>query len=564
MLEAVSVRRELNMWILRSAAMVVGASLVACAAQPATGSTDEDLEIGAVAESSGPGGGGGGLRPLSSEPVPQPVGGHIVDQAAAIRLGKALFWDTQAGGDGQQACASCHFAGGADDRRRNTLLPGGDKAIASGGATGPGQLFVLSNITNDDVVGSSGVVAASFDGVDPDPTHPADLCTVITGGLFDGNRQVTGRNAPSVIGAVFFRDAFWDGRANHTFNGNDPFGQTRNAGGSPLGAIGNGALASQAVGPANNPVEMSCNGRTFNGHGVDGHGSLGTKLLARQPLQLQRVAIDDSVLGALANPDGPGLVCGDAPCSYGAMIREAFGAALADGAEDSFSLLWGEAIQAYEATLVPDQTPLDRYLAGDRSALTSQQQAGMNTFQGKGNCTKCHAGAALSDATIGFFAANGAINRDGGDQGFHNLGVRPTSEDLGRGATPDPQTVPSGNAVAFSASGAPADRGAFKTPALRNVKLTAPYFHNGGKATLADVVAFYSRGGDFANAERARDLQPRSFSAAEQAQLVDFLANGLTDCRVEQQRAPFDHPALPIPNREPLAETGAGGTGSCP
>jgi hypothetical protein len=91
------------------------------------------------------------------------------------------------------------------------------------------------------------------------------------------------------------------------------------------------------------------------------------------------------------------------------------------------------------------------------------------------------------------------------------------------------------------------------------------YFHNGGKATLADVVAFYARGGDFANPERSADLQPRSLDAGDQAALVEFLTSSLTDCRVEQQRAPFDHPALPLPNRDAdLPATGAAGLGSCP
>jgi cytochrome c peroxidase len=165
----------------------------------------------------------------------------------------------------------------------------------------------------------------------------------------------------------------------------------------------------------------------------------------------------------------------------------------------------------------------------------------------------------LSDATVSFIQSNGLTNRDGGDQGFHNLGVRPTTEDLGRASLGPPPA-----SATFSVSHAAADRGAFKTPGLRNVKLTAPYFHNGGKATLADVVAFYSRGGDFANPERASDLAARSFSSDDQVALVDFLTNGLTDCRVEHQRAPFDHPALPIANRAALPATGAAGTGSCP
>jgi cytochrome c peroxidase len=525
--------------------------LAGCGVQAGEAASDEAVELSpgaAIDQASG----GSGLRPLSSEPVPQPTGGHIADPAAAVRLGKALFWDIQTGGDGRTACASCHFLGGADDRRLNTLSPGPDGAFASGGVTGPGQMFAPSNLVNDDRVGSQGVAAAQFSAIDPDPTQAADLCVAGPGTPFGAQRQVTGRNAPTVVGAVFFRDAFWDGRANHTFNGVDPFGQTGNAGGS-LAAIGNGALASQAVGPANNGVEMSCGGRWFNGP-----GGLGTKLLARPPLQFQQVATTDSVLGGLANPAGPGLVCSDAPCSYGDLIAAAFGDELAGAAEANFSMIWGEAVAAYEATLIPDQTPLDRYLAGNTGALTALQQRGLDRFTGKGNCTKCHAGALLSDATIGFYQASGSVNHDGGDQGFHNLGVRPTAEDLGR-AGPGPV------GIAYSVSGSAFDRGAFKTPGLRNVKLTAPYFHNGGKATLADVVAFYARGGDFANPERSIDMQPRSLSADDQAALVEFLTGGLTDCRVEQQRAPFDHPALPLPGRSAdLPAIGAAGLGSCP
>jgi cytochrome c peroxidase len=97
-----------------------------------------------------------------------------------------------------------------------------------------------------------------------------------------------------------------------------------------------------------------------------------------------------------------------------------------------------------------------------------------------------------------------------------------------------------------------------------NVKLTAPYFHNGGKRTLADVVDFYNRGGDFSNPELAKRIKPLSLDAGDQTALVDFLTNGLTDCRVEKERAPFDHPALAVPNGPTLPAVGQNGTGSCP
>jgi cytochrome c peroxidase len=446
----------------------------------------------------------------------------------------------QAGGDGRQACASCHFHAGEDSRSYDIINPGPDGVANSDGVTGPGQQARPGNILNDDRWGSAGVVAYDFVQVDPNSANGADICTPSNGGIGDPYygmyRQVTGRNAPSVINAVFNRDNFWDGRANHAFNGFNPFGFTGNNSDGSLVSMTNSSLASQADGPANNPVEMSCAHRPFNGD-----NSLALKMLSRQPLQFQQVSPSDSVLGPLANTSGTGL-----NTTYLTMIQAAFGSV---DSWNSFSSIWGQAIQAYESTLLSDQTQMDKYLAGNRSALTSSQQNGMNIFQGKGGCTTCHAGAEMTDASVNFFAKNGPINRDGGDQGFHNIGVRPTGEDLGRaGSGP--------NGVSWSVSGSSEDRGAFKTPSLRNVGLNAPYFHNGGKATLTDVVNFYNRGGDFANPEKSNDIKPLSLSSSDISALVDFLQWGLTDCRVSRDQAPFDHPSLPINGGAALAATG--------
>ena len=127
------------------------------------------------------------------------------------------------------------------------------------GITGPGQtILAVRNITNDDRLGSAGEVAANFISVDPDSSHAADICNVTGDPVFGQNRQVTGRKAPEVINAVYNRDNFWDGRANHNFNGFNPFGNTGNNGDGNLVNMTNSSLASQADGPPNNPVEMSC------------------------------------------------------------------------------------------------------------------------------------------------------------------------------------------------------------------------------------------------------------------------------------------------------------------
>jgi hypothetical protein len=113
--------------------------------------------------------------------------------------------------------------------------------------------------------------------------------------------------------------------------------------------------------------------------------------------------------------------------------------------------------------------------------------------------------------------------------------------------------------------------GAFKTPGLRNVQLTGPYFHNGGMATLRQVVQFYNRGGNFCDFN-IRDLHPAitplGLTEEQEEQLVAFLVS-LTDARVEYQQAPFDHPELRIPEdgrdthgTRKLRAVGAWGAGS--
>ena len=131
------------------------------------------------------------------------------------------------------------------------------------------------------------------------------------------------------------------------------------------------------------------------------------------------------------------------------------------------------------------------------------------------------------------------------DQSFYNIGVRPWYEDLGIGnkdpfgnplsiavaLTTPPSQIPSQELLSIAypniVEGGPQigertiARGAFKVPSLRNIELTAPYFHNGGQATLKQAVQFYNRGGDF------RDLN---------IDMVDFEIGklGLTDEQIDE------------------------------
>jgi cytochrome c peroxidase len=416
---------------------------------------------------------------------------------------------------------------------------------------GPGATFTPASFTADDRVGSGGVLSRTFTAISADPADPVDACEPVTPEdpaqqllAAAGERLVTGRNAATTVGAVFNRDNFWDGRARHRFNGLDPLG----GGAGPF--VENAALASQAVGPPLSAVEMSCLGRPFNGP-----NSLGAKLVTRTPLRYQRVAPDDSALGVLSNAPGDGLDCGfgDRLCTYADLIAAAFGTdglagqAALDSYVARFSSIFGQAIQAYEATLVPDRTPYDLGL------LTPAQVAGLEVLRER-NCMSCHVEPELTDATVRFFET-GPDNDNGSDKGFHNIGASPTAADLGRAASPG-----------GTDTGSPSNAGAFKTPTLRNVKLTAPYMHNGLLADLPAVLEFYDGDRQVPNPEIDDRAVGAGVNDRDVAAVLDFLRNGLTDCRVEHDMAPFDHPSLAIPNGPSLPARGEGGDGTaiCP
>jgi hypothetical protein len=249
----------------------------------------------------------------------------------------------------------------------------------------------------------------------------------------------------------------------------------------------------------------------------------------------------------------------------------------------------------YEQTLIANESPVDQYFDGKTSALDEHQFNGMAVFQTKGRCINCHGGAETTNASVRK-VSNERLERmvmgdTGGavyDDGFYNIGVRPSSEDVGVGGQdgllkPSPLSetalcqkrlkdgqscdpavlnvaaVPLENIAAapLTADERIAVNGSFKVPGLRNVELTGPYFHNGGQATLRQVVDFYDRGGDFAkrnSADLDPDISPIGLSEPEKQDLVAFLM-ALTDERVRWEKAPFDHPSLCVPDGHPGSTT---------
>jgi mono/diheme cytochrome c family protein len=206
----------------------------------------------------------------------------------------------------------------------------------------------------------------------------------------------------------------------------------------------------------------------------------------------------------------------------------------------NFGLFFGVAVQAYEATLISDDTPVDRFLAGDTAALTAVQQQGLNEFRNGGSqCTQCHQGPELSAAGITNALRGNAL--DPRALGFFRTGVSLIEDDAGAAG------LDAFGAPLFPAAPNGRASGAFKSPDLRNVELTGPYFHTGGAATLEQVLEFYGRNGDVpAGGNLGPGIGNINLNQQERAQIVEFL-KALTDDRVRFERAPFDHPSLCVP-----------------
>jgi cytochrome c peroxidase len=150
-----------------------------------------------------------------------------------------------------------------------------------------------------------------------------------------------------------------------------------------------------------------------------------------------------------------------------------------------------QAVATFVRTRLSGSSAFDRFLTGETRALGTRERRGLELFTGRARCARCHAGPLLSDED---FHNTGVAWRDGGFQ------------DAGRAAV----------------TGSDRDRGAFKTPSLREVARTAPYMHDGSVASLADVIEFYDRGGT-PNPSLDPDIRPLHLSAAEKAAIIAFL-----------------------------------------
>jgi cytochrome c peroxidase len=305
------------------------------------------------------------------------------------------------------------------------------------------------------------------------------------------------RNAPTLLNAAFNHWFFLDGRAD--------------------------SLWSQALQPFENEREFGSD-RLAVAHLVVADPAL--REAYRQVFGPLPPLDDSRRFPPHARPDGD-------PQSAVARAWQAMAPADRDAVDRLFSNL-GKAIEAYERRLISGGSPFDAYVAGLRrgdaaadEAVSAAARRGLKLFIGTGNCELCHAGPTFSDGQ------------------FHNLGLPLLpGETADRGRA---DGIVQLRADGFNAAGRFSDQpaaeatqqleflptpqsqlGAFKTPSLRNVALTAPYMHDGRFATLGTAMRFYAEGkaasqGRLVGArEVTADLVP-PLTAAQQSDLIAFL-----------------------------------------
>jgi cytochrome c peroxidase len=201
-------------------------------------------------------------------------------------------------------------------------------------------------------------------------------------------------------------------------------------------------------------------------------------------------SLEEQALGPIENPiemantlDGMVATLEGIP-GYAPLFQAAF------GDESITPDRVAKAIASFERTVLSGNSRWDRFMDGDTSALSEQEQRGWDLFTGKAECTLCHAGQTFSDSD------------------FHNLGVGMSAEepDLGR----------------YVVTENDADRGAFKTPPLRDISKTAPYMHDGSHETLEEVVELYNRGGE-PNEWLSDKIRPLNLTPEEVRDVVAFL-----------------------------------------
>jgi len=188
------------------------------------------------------------------------------------------------------------------------------------------------------------------------------------------------------------------------------------------------------------------------------------------------------------------------------------------------------AIASYERTQLSFDSPFDHFIAGDTNAIDDAAKRGWEIFNTRGGCNKCHALTENKRDPTSFT-----------DNDFHNIGIGIIRHNVVALARQARQLINSGNAAAIdraaiqtdmSALGRflitkkePDDIASFKTPSLRNVLVTGPYFHDGSQETLWDVSDHYNKGDGLQNPYLDEDIHPLALTEGDIDDLVAFMAS---------------------------------------
>ncbi len=207
---------------------------------------------------------------------------------------------------------------------------------------------------------------------------------------------------------------------------------------------------------------------------------------------------------------------------YQDAFRKVFG-----GPPNARDLL--RAIASYERTQLSFDSPFDRFIAGDSRAIDDAAKRGWELFNTRARCNKCHALTEQKRDAIYFT-----------DNDFHNIGIGIIRHNVAALARQAEQAIKSGDTSQidraaiqtdmsalgrFLITGRERDIAAFKTPGLRNVLVTGPYFHDGSQETLWDVMDHYNKGDGLQDPYLDEDIQPLALTEDDIDDVVAFLAS---------------------------------------
>jgi cytochrome c peroxidase len=196
------------------------------------------------------------------------------------------------------------------------------------------------------------------------------------------------------------------------------------------------------------------------------------------------------------------------------------------------------AIASYERTQLSFDSPFDHFIAGDKNAIDESAKRGWELFNNQARCNKCHA---LTETTRD---VTNLIDND-----FHNIGVLAVRHQVVPLARQAAQLIKSGDTAAIDRAAIQSDMSAlgrflitkkdsdiasFKTPNIRNVLVTGPYFHDGSQETLWDVIDHYNKGAGLQNPYLDQDIQPLALTENDIDDLVAFMAS-LTSPNYKEQ-----------------------------